>query len=288
MKKCLPDFPAMLPHARTRFSLLAGLVVLSTGCGEQALKNWRYDNLSTRKLQAASIVGLPERPIAGKTFSEFFKDKVVLIGAPGVPVPLGRGAPVAEDGYVLTAWHVVDRGSFLWSDTVLLKPLPKKSGPFKSSDYFRETKYPGRVVWHDEDVDLAIVKFDHRPSAILKAAKSPVERGTAVFSGAAGLNGGVLVGNSLDEGIGNGPFKTAGRVTKVRKDDGAIRRFIYQSTLVARGGMSGSGVVDEKGRLVGIVTRIHARVFTPPATSFTMIDPESLERIIRQDRVSHR
>lgn len=268
----------------------AVVLLVSTGCGDFALRNWRYDNPSTRKLQARSIAGLPERPINGKTFGQFFRDKVVLIGEPGNPVPLGRAVPVTADGYILTAWHVVSGGNFHWSDTVLLKPLPEKSGPFKRSDYIREEKYPGRVVWHDEDIDLAIVKFDHRPPAFLKAAEPPVPTGTTVFSGADGLNGGVLVATSdhLRDGIGNGPYKTAGKVTKVREDKGGIRRFIYHSTLVARGGMSGAPVVDEKGNLVGIVTRIRARLFTHPVTSFSMVDPEFVEKIIGEDRRSRR
>lgn len=268
-----------------RLALAAGLLVVS-GCSDVGLRNWRYDNQTTRKLQARSIVGLPERPINGEEFGEFFKDKVVLIGEPGNPVPLGRSVPVTADGYMLTAWHVVDDGNFHWSDTVKLKPFPKKSGPFKRSDYLRENKYQGRVVWRDEDVDLAIVKFDHRPAAFLKAAEPPVQTGTTVFSGAEGLNGGVLVATSerFSEGIGNGPFKTAGKVTKVREKGGEIRRFIYHSTLVARGGMSGAPVVDDKGRLVGIVTRIHASLFSHPVTSFSMVDPEFLEKTIRQDR----
>jgi S1-C subfamily serine protease len=261
------------------------LAVILSGCGNLDLSTRRYDNPEVRELQRQGLLGLPERPIQGQGIREFFSGKVGLIKLADSPVPLGRAVPLTRDGYMLTAWHAVDKGPFVLSDTVSLKPLPKKDMSFKYADYFRENRYPGRVVWHDAGMDLALVKFSFHPGAVFEPANISPVVGDLVFSGAQGRNSGVLYASArMEDGVGNGPYQTAGRVTKVRVESTPILHVVHSSTLVGRGGMSGGPVVNENGKLTGIVLRVDTHLFSRPTTAFTMIDPDTLDRIISEDR----
>ena len=265
-----------------------GLALALSGCGITDLSRWRYDNRDVRAAQESSLPRFGDHPIEGMGIKQFFKDKVGLITIKGNPIPMGRAAPISSDGYYLTAWHVVAERGFMLSDRIQLKPYPKKGG-FSSADYFRVDEYPGRVVWHDRSADLAVVKFKFNPPAVLKSSGPPLENGTAVFSGASGLNSGTLLipqkrdgSVELGDGSGNGPFQTAGRITGVRKINHGCMS--YESTLISRGGMSGAPVVDGDGRLVGIIAALQPQLFARPATRFSMIEPMALEALISEDR----
>lgn len=275
-----------MPPGRNRL-LTSGLIVVaiaSAGCGN--LYKRRFDNPEARELQKESVSRFPERPIKGEGIREFFNGKVGLIAGSNPRIPSGRAVPVGKDGYYLTAWHVVSGGEYHLSDLVELRPLPK-GRTVKTDDYLRWDSYPGRLVWHDAEADLAIVKFDYRPAAIFTLAADKLHKNAAVFSGASGRNSGTLLSSSsLADGIGNGPFATAGRVTKVKKLDHG--RILYDSTLVGRGGMSGAAVVNELGDVVGIVIRGRTHAFSAPTTEFSMIPPEEIARIISADRRSRR
>ncbi|MES2438794.1 MAG: serine protease [Verrucomicrobiota bacterium] len=227
--------------------------------------------------------GFGERPVAGESVKGFFRNKVGLITVKGGKLPIGRAVPVTADGYYLTAWHVVDGGGFRLSNSVL------------SETGLRIDEYPGRIVWHDKLADLAVVKFPFRPPYLFKAGETTLVKGEPVFSGASGKNSGTLaiapnssgayhLEDVLKNGIGNGDFQTAGKVVAVSLHAGPPLRTVSHSTLVGRGGMSGGPVVDDKGRLVGIVTGGQATLFSPPTTSFSMLDPEALHQMIRADR----
>src|SRR5690606_23563089 len=119
----------------------------------------------------------------------------------------------SSDGYYLTARHVVEEGDFRLS--VAISP----------TNPFRVAEHPGRVVWQDRTADLAIVKFDHAPPYVFSPRQMPLHAGEAVFSGAGGLNSGMRftrrnprgVYNLRDlmrESIGNGDYRTAGKVTR--------------------------------------------------------------------------
>ncbi len=272
---------------RGRTVLLLSVSLASAGCGLSGFDQWRYDNRQVRKIQASGLSRFGDQPVAGESIRNFFRNKVGLITKKGSPMPLGRAVPISRDGYYLTAWHVVDEDDFHLSDTVVLKPLPKR-GSFKTMDYFRVDEHPGRIVWSDKSADLAIVKFDFKPTSVFRAHGPPLEKREAVFSGASGRNSGRLFAMEgkngvfdLKAGVGNGPFQTAGTITSVRAVDGG---WIYGATLVSRGGMSGAPVVDGDGRLVGIIAAIQRRLFGTPGTLFSMLEPKTLEEIVSEDR----
>lgn len=265
-----------------RSALWLALSAVLGSCGVDGLRDRRWDNERVRALQEASVSRYGERPIAGQSIDEFFRNKVGLIAIEGGVLPVGRVVPISKDGYYLTAWHVVADARFRLSETHLV------------GNRIRVDEYPGRVVWHDTTADLAIVKFGGRPSAFFKA-QAPLQKGEAVFSGANGRNAGTLVTNpnatgtydleeSLKAAAGNGPFRTAGEVTSLTTLDGQPPRAIYQSTLIGRGGMSGGPVVNRAGHLVGIVTGGQAKRFSGVKTSFSMIDAGALDAIVREDR----
>jgi S1-C subfamily serine protease len=253
------------------------------GCSASGFSNRRDDNPKVRALQAASVSRYGDRPIAGESIDGFFRNKVGLMTVKGGMLPVGRAAPISADGYYLTAWHVVEKGDFRLSNSV------------SSANPLRVVEYPGRVVWHDSSADLAIVKFGYRPSARFSAQQPPLAEGEAVFSGASGLNSGTRLtrlnasgrydlNDLIRTSFGNGDFRTAGKITNVRVLDKGSLRWIYESTLVGRGGMSGAPVVNSKGHLVGIVTGGQAKPLSGLRTTFSMLDPTAMEEILHADR----
>lgn len=265
---------------RIALSLFSSLAL--AGCGTNGLRDRREDNGKVRALQEASVSRYEAQPIAGQSIDEFFKDKVGLIALKGGSLPVGRAVPISKDGYYLTAWHVVASGNFQLSDSNYSGSKPQVS------------MHPGRVVWHDRQADLAIVKFEFRPVSLFRTQGFSLGKGDAVFSGANGRNSGTLVippgpdgtyrlDDVLRKGTGNGRFRTAGAVTNLRALIGEPSRMIYESTLVGRGGMSGGPVVNRDGRLVGIVTSARETMFSAPKTVFSMIDPVALDAIVRED-----
>lgn len=266
--------------------LALGLVVSLSLLGCTDFKDWDKDTPSTRELQKKSLEGLSAAPIAGESIEEFFRDRVGLIASSRTGFPSGRAVPLSTDGYFLTAWHVVDEGKFYLSDFVQLKPLPE-GVVFQAKDYYRVDKHLGRVVWYDEKVDLAIVKFDFETRAehVFKLAGYESAAGVAVFSASVGTNSGtLLITEKVEDGIGNGPYQTAGVVLNRRKVEASYPAIIYRSSLVARGGMSGGPAVDEAGNLIGIITRIHSVLYHAPTTSFAMLRAQDIAGIVAADR----
>lgn len=252
-------------------------------CGVGGLRHRYEDNGQVRALQEASVARYGKQPIAGQSIDEFFKSKVGLIAVEGGALPVGRAAPISADGYYLTAWHVVADAKVQLTETNV------------DGKQVRVDKYSGKVVWHDAQADLAIVKFGFRPPAFFNAQAAPLEKGEGVFSGANGRNSGTLITKqnstgtydleeSLRTATGNGSFRTAGEVTSAGALDGQPPRIIYASTLIGRRGMSGGPVVNRTGHLVGIITGMQAKLFSGTKTSFSMIDAKALDAIIQADR----
>ena len=280
--------PVIKKHTRSAFRictlLVAGAALM--GCGVNGLRYRRDDNRHVRALQQATLSQHGDRPIAGQSIEAFFKNKVGLVAVKGGPLPIGRATPITSDGYYLTAWHVVDNEDFYLSC----------SSPDESP--LTVVRHPGRVVWHDQAADLALVKFSYRPSAQFRAEKAPLKVGEPVFSGATGLNSGTRFTLRNESGIynlkdllknsfGNGHFVTAGTVTRIRFLHEPSVRTLYRSTLVGRGGMSGAPIVNRTGNLVGILTGGQANLFSKVTTSFSMIEPVALEAMINADRSRH-
>lgn len=265
-------------------AFFSGATLFFSGCTN--FDHLSYDIPETRALQRASLERVSPKPIQGESIEDFFRDKVGLIVPENQSFPSGRAVPITPDGYYLTAWHVVDQGDFSLSNFVSLKPLPVGK-VVKAEDYYRDELHPGRVVWKDEANDLAIVKFDFRPKHLFSLSTRPLMMGENVFSAAVGTNSGVLLissGDRLQDGVGNGPYQTAGSVTRITKGRGQGAPLVYHSDLVARGGMSGGAVVDERGNLVGVLMQIRAGFLGPPRTIFAMPGVRKIQEAIAEDR----
>jgi S1-C subfamily serine protease len=260
------------------------LVLFLFGCTN--FEHLSYDIPETRALQMESLKRVSPRPIRGESIEDFFRDKVGLIVPEGRSFPSGRAVPISPDGYYLTAWHVVDEGGFFLSNFVSLKPLPVGE-VVEAKEYYRDELLPGRLVWKDEKSDLAIVKFDFRPQHVFSLSNTPVQPGENVFSGAVGTNSGLLLissGMRVSDGVGNGPYQTAGSVSRVRRINGEEPALVYYSDLVARGGMSGGAVVNTTGNLVGVLIQIRGNFLSKPSTIFAMPSVASIREIVARDR----
>lgn len=263
-----------------------GVFLLLAGCTN--FERLTYDLPETRELQRESLKRVSAKPIRGESIEDFFRDKVGLIVLGNQSFPSGRAVPITQDGYYLTAWHVVDQGNFSLSNFVSLKPLPV-GRVVEAKDYYRDDLHPGRLVWKDEKNDLAIVKFDFEPKHTFSLSGAALKPGENVFSAAVGTNSGVLLvfpDMELKDGVGNGPYQTAGSVSRVQRSSDNNPTFVYRSNLVARGGMSGGAVVNATGDLVGILIQIQAGLLGSPSTIFSMLEAEKVRAIVEQDRLN--
>ncbi|MEM7143552.1 MAG: serine protease [Verrucomicrobiota bacterium] len=271
-------------HILPRFALFPLLFLAA--CASFPVER-TFDNPEMRRLQAESLVDVPDYPIAGQSIDEFFSRKVAFIESDAGAS--GRAAPISRDGYFLTAAHVIDDGPFYFTNLVILKTIPSpltQSGSVLPNEYFLIENLPGRAVWSDKKSDLAIIHFDHRSPEYFQKMTDNIPEGTPVF---AGSNEGILfTEQNVEDGVGNGPFETAGHVVAVKNARGDLPFTTYQSTLVGRGGMSGTPVVDDQGQLVGILTgllqTIHWNLKLETKARFSMIDPSLIQSIIARDR----
>ncbi|MEM8954173.1 MAG: serine protease [Verrucomicrobiota bacterium] len=267
------------------FALLP--LTLATACSTFPVER-TFDNPEMRRLQAESLINIPPRPIAGQSIEDFFSRKVAFIESEAGAS--GRAAPISPDGYFLTAAHVVDDGPFYFTNLVILKPIPPlpqiQTDPNVPSEYFFIENLPGRKVWSDKKSDLAIIHFDYRAPEFFSIMTDDLPVGAPVF---AGSNEGILyTQENVEDGVGNGPFETAGRVLSVKRARSDLPFTTYQSTLVGRGGMSGTPVVDDQGRLAGILTgllqTIHWNLKFETKARFSMINPTQIQSIVANDR----
>lgn len=86
---------------------------------------------------------------AGESFSE-------LLG--------GRGAGLTSDGYFVTAFHIAKGDSFYLHETryneILTKPGVRFFRAGELDGLITQRRSQGRLVWHDDELDLALVKFN--------------------------------------------------------------------------------------------------------------------------------
>lgn len=202
----------------------------------------------------------------------------------------GRLAAVTSDGYHLTAYHVVrDRTCFI-EKTKMIRQPPR--GPFPSStldQYFSTKRYPGRLVWHDAEQDLAVVKFPLTDSPHFKTLTNTPQSGNLVYSaddqgrGVFPANG--RHGTSTENLVGNGSFFAAGKVLFLTQQNQGAGITQISTTLVGRGGMSGAPLVTTTHELCGIIQRIEMPgLFGSPRTVASMMAPAFLHAIIEADR----
>lgn len=181
----------------------------------------------------------------------------------GFSVPIARGgsgfgscAPVTSDGYFLTAAHVLAH-----DDSYVLYATSDRNSTF--IDYA-----PLRVIYRNDEADFAIVKANLRTPRYLKYRREALVEDTTLFAGGwmHEKGGGVFLEQSQIPGH-----------TGFRK---------ITTTLPMIKGDSGSPLIDQKGRLCGVLStmRLGVVVKMKPKSSAVMMDAGRIESLIHRDR----
>ena len=238
--------------------LILLLAALMAGC--VSLQEYTFDNARIRQQQEESLGSGPNL-VDGTSLTQFFgprtawimsADSGMLDGnhAPGSLIDVGgRAAAVSNDGYFLTAGHVVEGGM----PVMVLSPFHAHPGARPGTiDGQPVVLSPGRIVQHFAPADLALVKFEWGPSAHFSVTDPDPSWGAEVFTAA---TSGVLIDDrNRREAIGNGPFQARGRIVHSRKHENRPDVLQVTTTIPVRGGMSGAPVADADGKLIGILT----------------------------------
>ena len=198
----------------------------------------------------------------------------------------GRGAALTEDGYFLTAFHVVEDGPFVWNRLRGMERLqPGRSyTATERAALIRNESFRGRLVWSDADLDLAIVKFEVNGLVHFGGLVNDIESGQTIFTADDGGASLVDLGGRSSDQVGNGDFVAAGSIIARIRGSDEIGGLQLKTSLVARGGMSGAPLVTGDGQLCGILTgavrdRL-GRIFSVAS----MIRTETIRSIIDEDR----
>ncbi len=194
-------------------------------------------------------------PHSQKHFDKFFNQFFGL--PPGHPavIPqqsLGSGIILDSKGYILTNYHVV-------MDTADDQPVDKI---FINLHGDNSTNYPARIVGHDKDTDLAVIKIN--PPKPLKAA---------VFGDSHSMRVGdwvLAVGSpfGLEETVTAGIISAKGRVLSPGAAD-EFKRYL-QTDAAINPGNSGGPLVNLAGQVIGINTAIATRGGTYDGVGFAI------------------
>ena len=205
---------------------------------------------AAERMAAVVVTARPfQRPTSAAT---------ALLDAPG-DADGGSAAPIAPDGYFLTADHVL-----------------AKVGDCRPQLVYLGMHIGGvRIVWRSEADDLALL---HAPVGTPKyylwsEPLSPVASGTPV------VNGGVITGLE----------RRTGRIlTRIPPESLLVRSRRFQHDIRLLPGDSGGPVLDRQGRLLGINSAVE--FFVPVRTAYFInseaVRPNTtfLDLLIRKDR----
>lgn len=274
---------------------LLTLGCLADGC-TRSLELYRYDNPEIRRWQAETTRKFKPQEPRWSELTQLIGERVIMI-APDTPreytrselIDFGRGAALTSDGYFLTAEHVVD-GPFTWRRYRGYDQLEfgRVYTAQERSALISEEILPGRLVWSDPDLDLAIVKFEVSRQPHFDRLKATVRAGEIVCSADEKGTGVLGNGKRLASMVGNGSFDTAGEVIQSAPLKKAIGGTRTSLSLVARGGMSGAPVVTLDGELCGIISRAERKPFGRVRTVAMMAAPDQIRSIIEADRTRSR
>ena len=178
----------------------------------------------------------------------------------------GMAVPITNDGYFLTALHVVLNED---TDSSILYMVESESGEAGSSQGQRYSLHIDtlRVVFQNSEVDFAIIKADIAPPRYLELRDTPIDRDEVLHAG----------GRHNETAKGN-----LNRFTNEILSQG--EQFIaLDAAFLTRPGDSGSAVIDEQGLLCGVVSGTFRG-----STIAVTLPPDRIMTLIEIDRTAHK
>jgi S1-C subfamily serine protease len=243
-----------------RFLWIAGMGLLLQACSMAPAPDPKIPGADVRRMvmARAAAVLVTESPFIGRWAKRNFTSGHSPDEADG-----GSAAPVADDGYFLTADHVLAREK---GRNIFV--LVGNGG--------RLSPHQARVVWRSPKADLALLHVELATPDFYHW--SPKDRWLS--AGTPVVHGGLATG-------GKSGWGRLGSSVPPEKDFSGYRTFRIDIPL--QPGDSGGAVVDAYGRLIGINSAVEFLV--PMETAF-FIDSEGkrphlgeLERVIAEDRI---
>ncbi|MDQ8202702.1 serine protease [Pelagicoccus sp. SDUM812003] len=215
-----------------------------------------------RKFNAITIGGhtKPPRPTIAPDGNGGFHVTVETESA----LEWGSAALVSEDGYFLTANHVVDEKKvwIVFVEEIVDIPNQKTIERFSISSV--------RTVFSNKKADFAIIKAPFKgPKECLDLREEPINKRETIFSG-----------GRLNE-TGAGYYDLSFIYGKKIYDGYEFHE--TPSTIPTLPGDSGSAAIDNKGRIFGIHTGSSAR-----RSIFVMLNPKETIKIIEKDRIDNK
>jgi S1-C subfamily serine protease len=274
-------------------------VMMLSGCASK-LAVYRYDNPDIRQRQAVQLQKVVPDPADQDRIVRHLGPRVGFLvqGKRGVDfdpatvsVPSGRAAAITADGYWLTALHVIENHPFYLVETTAKAAGGRGDRTIGRLDDRVITKvFPGRIVWQDRQLDLAVLKFERPSPSHLSFHHGPLTPGTRVHAADDSGRGVFMQHRGTSGMVGNGIFHAAGHVLSAGKRRRGRDGMIIESTMVSRGGMSGAPMVTDTGEMVGIIIQVEINSIIPhrSQTVAVMIPPERITRIIEDDRRASR
>lgn len=236
----------------------------------------RVDYVQQRSIQLWEPEQSPDGRIIG------FKD-----------LKIGQAALITQDGYAITAGHVVDQQNVF--------TLHKSSEPFaaiKVSEFQKngailwpqaptqniETRLvwkPIRVIHRFKKLDLALIHTSVLPEFHFKMAEFKPQKGDQITV-------------TLNPIVHRNDVAINGSVIKSQFFDETSNFWHCMTSAVARFGDSGGAVVNSRGNLVGLITTAKVALWSiksnqPKVLSldFTGADPKTIQYWIDRDRSHH-
>ncbi|MEM9016906.1 MAG: serine protease, partial [Verrucomicrobiota bacterium] len=229
------------------------------------------DNQSDSGFSAADYLTLHSGLIvSGEYIDEEFKEKLATsrdsqsgVLELGFSVPIAKGgsgfgscAPISSDGYFLTAAHVLAH-----EESFVLYATSNSRKTY--IDYA-----PVRVVYRNDEADFAIVKARLSTPRYLKYRRDPLTTESTLFAG-----------GWMHE-------KGGGLFLEEQPLPGQKGFQKIVTTLPMIKGDSGSPLIDQKGRICGVLStmRLGVIIKMKPKSTAVMLDPSRIDSIIRRDR----
>lgn len=210
--------------------------------------------------------------VSGRYLDEDFKAKLATSRDAqegtlelGFSVPIAKGgsgfgscAPITGDGYFLTAAHVLAH-----DDSYVLYATSNNKRTYIDHA-------PIRVVYRNDAADFAIVKAEIATPRHLKFREQSLLAGETLFAGGwmHEKAGGEFLEYQPVEGDSSGHYRKVVTTLPMIKGD------------------SGSPLIDQRGRLCGVLStmRLGVIVKMKPKSTAVRLEPGEVMRLIREDR----